>query len=119
MKAWNEACRSPQSSSVVIPRGTYLLNPVFLQGPCKAPIEFNIQGTIVASEDHKIFKADGWIIFHNIDRLTLTGGGIFDAKGRKTWNDNKCHKTANCDSYPIVSLYVNFNCSSVVDMNVI
>lgn len=105
MEAWKQACASPEPSSVVIPAGTFLASAVKFEGPCKAPIDLQIKGTLKAPEDHTLFKDDGWLTFHNVDRLTLSGGGIFDATGAKTWSLNECHKTISCDSFPIVSRY--------------
>ena len=113
MNAWKEACAATEPSTVVIPTGKFLLNPVTLQGPCKAPIELQVQGTIIAPEDHSIFKGDGWVLFHNIDGLTLSGGGTFDALGSKTWSANECYKTISCEDYPIVSSFSNFDSLSV------
>ncbi|KAI5653801.1 hypothetical protein M9H77_30988 [Catharanthus roseus] len=113
LEAWKQACASPEPSSVVIPAGTFLASAVKFEGPCKAPIDLQIKGTLKAPEDHTLFKDDGWLTFHNVDRLTLSGGGIFDATGAKTWSLNECHKTISCDSFPI-SLFFNLVTNSVI-----
>ncbi|KAK9924403.1 hypothetical protein M0R45_032772 [Rubus argutus] len=67
--AWRDACASTSPSRVIIPRGTYKLKEASFKGPCKAPIEIQVQGTLQAPQDGgQLSKPDTWIGFH-----TLTG----------------------------------------------
>ena len=93
---------------VLIPKGTYLLYPIILKGPCKGQVEFQIKGTLKASIDkaHTI-NVDHWITFQYIDQLVLSGGGTLDGQGASAWDDNTCSKDPNCKSLPIVSSYFN------------
>lgn len=101
MSAWKEACASPQPSQIVIPGGTYMVGPVTFQGPCKAPITIQSQGNWKAPTDlNKLKSQDGWIVFQNIDALTLSGG-TFDGQGQIAWSQNDCAKTGKCTSLPI------------------
>uniref|UniRef100_A0A5B6Z524 Putative exopolygalacturonase-like n=1 Tax=Davidia involucrata TaxID=16924 RepID=A0A5B6Z524_DAVIN len=100
MSAWKEACASPTASSVVIPAGTYMSNEVTFDGPCKAPVEIKLQGTLQANADPASFKTDGWIVFQRIDGFTLSGGGTFDGQGATTWANRKCFEKANCPKIP-------------------
>ncbi|CAN4084596.1 unnamed protein product [Withania somnifera] len=47
MDAFKEACAATSPSTIVIPKGTYPMNQVKLQGPCKAPLELQVQATLM------------------------------------------------------------------------
>ncbi|KAB1671171.1 hypothetical protein [Gossypium barbadense] len=89
LDAWKEACASVTPSTVVIPKGTYLLSKVNLEGPCKAPIEINVQGTIKAPADPGAFKDPNWVRFYSIENFKMSGGGIFDGQGSIAYEKNK------------------------------
>ncbi|KAF6159613.1 hypothetical protein GIB67_034575 [Kingdonia uniflora] len=89
---------------MVIPKRTYLLNPVKFSGPCKSPnVHVQLQGTIVApSSEAKVWAAygkDAWIIFTDVNNLLLDGFGSIDGKGNSWW-------TSVCN---YVELEVHFN----------
>ncbi|TYJ38787.1 hypothetical protein E1A91_A04G017400v1 [Gossypium mustelinum] len=71
LDAWKEACASVTPSTVVIPKGTYLLSKVNLEGPCKAPIEINVQGTIQAPADPSAFKDPNWVRFYSVENFKM------------------------------------------------
>ncbi|XP_057953994.1 exopolygalacturonase-like [Malania oleifera] len=98
--AWKEACASAQPSKVTIPKGNYVVGEVAFVGPCKAPIQFQVAGTLKASPDPSHFKTDGWIKFQNVDHLSIFGGGTFDGQGTLSWTKNQCSKSLNCKSLP-------------------
>ena len=101
--AWKKACASPTPSELLIPKGTFKLARVTLEGPCKAPIKINLQATLQAPSDPTGFKdGDGWVTFEHIDRLTLMGGGIFDGQGKAVWGKH-CAQGQYCSKLPIVS----------------
>uniref|UniRef100_A0A2N9IPX9 Pectate lyase superfamily protein domain-containing protein n=1 Tax=Fagus sylvatica TaxID=28930 RepID=A0A2N9IPX9_FAGSY len=73
LNAWKDACAAAGSSRVVVPAGIYKLGVVSFKGPCKGPIELQVQGTIQAPGDPGYFKgSDGWIRFQYIDQFTLS-----------------------------------------------
>lgn len=98
--AWNEACTSLRPSAIVIPRGIFKVSEGKFKGPCKSPIEIRLQGTLQAPKHP---HGDSWITFAYVDRLTLSGGGVFDGQGKAGWEKNDCHKNINCADLPIVS----------------
>ncbi|KAE8720035.1 16S rRNA processing protein RimM family, putative isoform 2 [Hibiscus syriacus] len=61
LDAWKEACGSTTPSTIVIPKGTYLLSQATLEGPCKAPIELQVQGNVKAPADPKAFMEPKWV----------------------------------------------------------
>ncbi|AES65907.1 putative polygalacturonase [Medicago truncatula] len=80
--AWKEACASTTASKIVIPGGTYKMGGIELKGPCKAPIEVQVDGTIQAPADPSQIKAaDQWVKFLYMEHLTLSGKGVFDGQG--------------------------------------
>ncbi|CAL2236931.1 unnamed protein product [Prunus armeniaca] len=101
-KAWSDACASPSASKVVVPSGTYKLKEANFRGPCKAPIEMQVQGTLQAPADAgQLTRSDTWVGFQYVDMLTLSGGGTFDGQGALSWNQNDCHKNKNCKPIPV------------------
>ncbi|KAK3184483.1 hypothetical protein Dsin_031769 [Dipteronia sinensis] len=98
ISAYKEACASTSPSKVVVPKGTYNLSPVTFEGPCKAPIEFQIQGTLIAATEKT--TEPSWVSFNHIDKLTVSGGGVFDGLGPKAWGT--CGRNAYCKNLPIV-----------------
>ncbi|KAI9178170.1 hypothetical protein LWI28_023520 [Acer negundo] len=95
--AFKEACASTTKSKVWIPKKTYKLSAVKLEGPCKAPIEIHVEATLIASTEKT--TEPSWILFNHIDHLTVFGGGVFDGNGPKAWG--KCGKSNYCKSLPI------------------
>ncbi|PON77144.1 Glycoside hydrolase [Trema orientale] len=99
--AWKDACSSPGQSKVLIPRGIFKLKKATLVGPCKAPVMFQLQGTLRAPTEPSGFKdGDGWVSFQRIDGLTVTGGGTFDGQGLAVWGKH-CTQTNYCSKLPI------------------
>ncbi|CAL0322994.1 unnamed protein product [Lupinus luteus] len=87
--AWKDACRSTTSSKVVVPKGTYMLNKLDLKGPCKAPINVQVDGNILAPKDPKLlngvdqsknkdgkcYKSSNWRFSANFHALGAAAGG--------------------------------------------
>lgn len=89
MKAWGQACQNNGGGTVLIPIGTFLLNTLTFNGPCKGPMFFNINGLLKAPLGK--VKDDYWILFEHIDGLTINGQGSLDGQGPSAWsmyNDN-------------------------------
>lgn len=102
LRTWKAACSSVTPAAVSVPRGTFLIRSVSFTGPCRNRILFQISGTIVAPSNYNIIgNSEFWILFHQVSRLTVTGGTI-DAKGRGFW---KCRRGNNrCPGGARVSL---------------
>lgn len=104
LKAFTSACQSSSPSKVVIPKGEFKLGEIEMRGPCKAPIEVTLQGTVKA-DGNAIQGKEKWVVFGNIDGFKLNGGGAFDGEGNSAWRVNNCHKTFNCKKLPIVCAF--------------
>ncbi|KAL0857921.1 hypothetical protein Bca101_063075 [Brassica carinata] len=100
LKAFTSACQSPSPSKVVIPKGEFKLGEIEMRGPCKAPVEITIQGTVKA-DGNAIQGKEKWVVFGNINGFKLNGGGVFDGEGNAAWRVNNCHQTFNCKKLPI------------------
>ncbi|CAN4084594.1 unnamed protein product [Withania somnifera] len=99
MDAFKEACAATSPSTIVIPKGTYPMNQVKLQGPCKAPLELQVQATLTL------------II---LIEFSLYGTGVFDGQGKAAWARNN-RATSKCSHLPNVSLhYFNFLTNSTI-----
>ncbi|CAM8985353.1 unnamed protein product [Rhodiola kirilowii] len=112
--AWKEACASTTPSKIVVPKGTFILGLIKFDGPCKAPIELNVQGTLQSPSDLESFKgADGWVVFGHLDFFTMSGNGAFDGQGHIGWEKNDCHKNKKCSLLPY-NLRFNFLANSII-----
>ncbi|KAL1060632.1 hypothetical protein V6Z11_1Z083100 [Gossypium hirsutum] len=101
LDAWKEACASTSPSKIVIPKGIYFLSTATLDGPCKAPIELQVQGTVKAPADPSAFKEPKWIAFNRIENFKLSGGGVFDGQGTTAYKREGCKGHDYCGSLPI------------------
>ncbi|KAL5851119.1 hypothetical protein ACOSQ3_006237 [Xanthoceras sorbifolium] len=104
LKAWTLACNAAQASTVLIPKGRYLIKAAVFRGPCMNRITFQIDGTIVAPTDYRALGNSGyWILFIKVDRLTVYGGTL-DANGAAFW---ACRKSGN--NCPVGARSITFN----------
>ncbi|KAF7807614.1 polygalacturonase-like [Senna tora] len=95
--AWKDACASTNAAKILIPTGTYKLGQVDLRGPCKAPIEVQVDGIILApANPNKLNGNAQWVKFGYINFFTLSGGGTFDGQGQSAWKQNDCGRNKNC-----------------------
>ncbi|XP_027183726.1 exopolygalacturonase-like [Coffea eugenioides] len=100
LSAWKAACNSPKPSTIVIPRGTFGLLQASLEGPCKAPIELQVQGTLKAPQNPNLIKDGEWVTIQYLDHFTLSGSGTFDGQGARAWAQNDCAKASDCSKLP-------------------
>ncbi|KAK1271207.1 hypothetical protein QJS04_geneDACA006143 [Acorus gramineus] len=86
LAAWSAACSSTSPATVHVPSGRFLLNRVAFQGPCKNnKINFRMFGTLVAPSYTVIGTSNQWILFNQIDGLSINGG-ILDGQGTRLWD---------------------------------
>ncbi|TYG60862.1 hypothetical protein ES288_D07G101800v1 [Gossypium darwinii] len=101
LDAWKEACASTSPAKIVVPKGIYFLSTATLDGPCKAPIELQVEGTVKAPADPGAFKEPKWIAFNRIENFKLSGAGVFDGQGTTAYKRKGCKKHNFCGSLPI------------------
>ncbi|CAN1328966.1 unnamed protein product [Linum perenne] len=83
-KTWAAACASPTPAKLLIPAApaSYFCSYVEFKGPCKNPIEAEIQGNLMAPGE---LPGDTWLAFRYIDNFHVFGSGILDAQGPLSW----------------------------------
>ncbi|CAL0317415.1 unnamed protein product [Lupinus luteus] len=97
INAWKEACAATSNVKIVIPKGTYKMREVDVKGPCKAPIEIQVDGTIQAPADpSQLHGVEKWVTIGYVSHFTFSGHGIFDGQGATAWKQNDCTKNENC-----------------------
>ncbi|CAN6453901.1 unnamed protein product [Victoria cruziana] len=103
MKAWNAACGSTGSPTIVIPSKKYLVGPLQFEGPCSNTGVFTVQvdGVILASTNLSLYKSEEWILFTHINNLKLTGTGTFDGQGERAWPQDQCPFNLQCRVLPV------------------
>ncbi|KAL2666197.1 hypothetical protein GLYMA_02G307000v4 [Glycine max] len=112
--AWKVACASTSASKILIPNGTYKMKAVDVKGPCMAPIEIQIDGTIQAPADpNALDGAKQWVKIGYANFITLSGKGIFDGQGAIAWKQNDCRTNTNC-KIPSMNFGFNFVNHSMV-----
>ncbi|KAK6939253.1 Glycoside hydrolase, family 28 [Dillenia turbinata] len=89
LQAWEAACGDNGDVQIVIPSGTFLLQSLSFEGPCKASsLEIQMSGNIVAPPDPKSWKncnVENWIQFRNVNGLIVNASGAIDGKGSGWW----------------------------------
>ncbi|KAI5428732.1 polygalacturonase [Lathyrus oleraceus] len=111
IKAWTLACASPTPTKIVIPAGTYMLTGIDVKGPCKAPIEIQVDGTIQAPSDINLVQkgSDQWVRFQYINSLTLSGQGVFDGQGADVWKQGRAAWKKGSSTSTKISMNLGFN----------
>uniref|UniRef100_A0ACD5V3Y6 Uncharacterized protein n=1 Tax=Avena sativa TaxID=4498 RepID=A0ACD5V3Y6_AVESA len=102
VRAWTAACGARGSSATLLvpPFKSFLVGPTRFNGPCaSARTTVLVIGTITAQPASAWAWAgkNYWLMFYQVDGLTVTGnGGVLDGRGY-TWWSNKCKDdTQNC-----------------------
>ncbi|OIW04810.1 hypothetical protein TanjilG_15350 [Lupinus angustifolius] len=113
LKAWSDACKSRVSASVVVPEGTYRLNPIVFTGPCKASITFKLKGTLIAPTNNPS-TGTTWIDFRYLNHLTVTGGGKLDGQGASAWGRKNAHPVLMTMGFAFVN---NSNINGIRSIN--
>ncbi|CAE6129318.1 unnamed protein product [Arabidopsis arenosa] len=114
---WSRACRRESGrSKIYVPKGTFYLGGVEFVGPCKNPIEFVIDGTLLAPANPRDIKQDTWINFRYINNLSISGSGTLDGQGKQSWPLNDCHKNPNCPKLAMTMGFAFVNNSNIKDI---
>ncbi|PHT73257.1 Exopolygalacturonase [Capsicum annuum] len=71
------------------------MNQVKLEGPCKGPIELQIQATLKAPSDPNSIKGCEWLTVNKLDGFTMSGGRALDGQGKAAWECKKSTKIPN------------------------
>ncbi|KAJ7943656.1 Polygalacturonase [Quillaja saponaria] len=89
--AWAAACKV-EASTMLVPAGfVFLVGPISFSGPyCKPNIVFQLDGTIIAPTDSKIWGRGllHWLEFIKLVGVTFQGKGVVDGRGSVWWQDH-------------------------------
>ncbi|GLJ40543.1 hypothetical protein SUGI_0836420 [Cryptomeria japonica] len=88
MAAWQAAC-SVESAQIVIPSEfRFLVGPITFSGPCQPNIIFQIEGTIIAPTNARIWGSGllQWMQFIKLKGITIQGCGVIDGQGSVWWD---------------------------------
>ncbi|XP_073113511.1 probable polygalacturonase At2g43860 [Elaeis guineensis] len=73
--------------TLLIPPGkTFLLSQIAFEGPCKSGIHVQVSGNIVAPNTLWTSEFSTWILFRNVNDLTIDGSGQIDGQGSIWWD---------------------------------
>ncbi|KAL8262391.1 hypothetical protein R6Q59_023740 [Mikania micrantha] len=111
MEAWRNACSSSKGAEFVVPKNkVYHLKPILFSGPCNPNLKVKIYGTIKASSHKSDYDEDRrhWIVFEDLEDLTVEGGGTINGNGRIWWIKScKVDETQPCIGAPTAVSFKN------------
>ncbi|KAL8151256.1 hypothetical protein V2J09_021064 [Rumex salicifolius] len=94
-KAWGLACKSWWPTTIHVPRGNYVVRPIWFTGPCRSKVSIwmDKRATLLAPSDYSsLQKAGTWIFFYKVNGLSIYGGTI-NARATAFW---ACRKRGSC-----------------------
>ncbi|KAI3891727.1 hypothetical protein MKW92_000567 [Papaver armeniacum] len=103
--AWKAACEV-RSGVVLAPEGyIFMINPTTFYGPCKPGLTFQVDGVLMPPDGPYYWPRSvsmaQWLVFFQVDRMTLTGDGIIEGNGEKWWElPCKPHRGPNGTTLP-------------------
>ncbi|KAF9604729.1 hypothetical protein IFM89_009525 [Coptis chinensis] len=89
--AWAAACKVKASAVLVPSDYVFLVGPVSFSGPyCQPDIVFQLDGTIIAPTDFKVWGSGlfQWLLFTKLIGITVQGRGTIDGRGTIWWKDS-------------------------------
>ncbi|KAF9588902.1 hypothetical protein IFM89_016865 [Coptis chinensis] len=105
LAAWKAACNSNGASTLSVPPGTFFISEVVFFCPCKTTIiSVDVRGTLKAPKDYHTFSKPSWILFQDVNALTLTGAnsGIIDGQGQQSWaSHGGCLERGTLPRFPL------------------
>ncbi|KAJ4974602.1 hypothetical protein NE237_007776 [Protea cynaroides] len=117
--AWAAACKLGAQSTMLVPGGVFLLNPIKFSGPCNVTPGVEIRGRLLAPANMDSFPDRAWISFETLSQLNITGvgTGVIDGQGQDTWAAHgTCHRDSNCKLAPVGLDLVAINGGSLGDI---
>ncbi|VVB03294.1 unnamed protein product [Arabis nemorensis] len=120
LAAWNVACASANPTTIIVPKGRFLVGNLVFQGnKCKdGPISFRIAGSIIAPGDFRVLaRSEQWIMFEQVTDVSIYGG-VLDAQGTGLW---KCkNEDGHCPTGAKTLLFTgsnNININGLTSIN--
>ncbi|BAF17000.1 polygalacturonase At1g48100 [Oryza sativa Japonica Group] len=119
--AWRAAC-AVESAVISVPSdGTFTITTTTFTGPCKPGLVFQVDGVLMPPDGPDCWPPSDnrrqWLVFSNLDGLTLRGAGTIEGNGEGWWNlPCKPHRGPNgstlrgpCDSPTLVRFFMSRN----------
>ncbi|XP_022944796.1 polygalacturonase At1g48100-like [Cucurbita moschata] len=91
---WKASCKVAASTFIVPSNYVFLLSPISFSGPyCQPDIIFQLDGTIIAPTDFKVWGKGllQWLQFTKLVGLTIQGHGVIDGRGSVWWHVSPFH----------------------------
>ncbi|WVZ87107.1 hypothetical protein U9M48_033799 [Paspalum notatum var. saurae] len=119
--AWRAACASDSAVLLVPADGTFTVTATTFAGPCKPGLVFQVDGVLMPPDGPDCWPASDnrrqWLVFSNLDGMTLRGAGTIEGNGEEWWNlPCKPHRGPNgstlrgpCDSPTLVRFFMSRN----------
>ncbi|XP_022151047.1 polygalacturonase At1g48100-like [Momordica charantia] len=85
---WTAACKVAASTFIVPSNYVFLVGPISFSGPyCQPDIVFQLDGTIIAPTDFKVWGKGllQWLQFTKLVGITIQGNGVIDGRGSVWW----------------------------------
>ncbi|XP_077218829.1 exopolygalacturonase-like [Tasmannia lanceolata] len=119
--AWTAACSFPGTATWLVPTGTFLVGELKFNGPCANKAQSpaaEIRGTLRAPGSLSSFTSDAWVLFRNLDGLTISGGGMLDGQGAaEAWQKTTCHSGGKCKFMPVSMRFIGNNNGKIQNIN--
>ncbi|KAM7269425.1 hypothetical protein ACFE04_024922 [Oxalis oulophora] len=110
--AWASACKVAGSLIIVPDKSVFVVGPISFSGPyCQANIFFQLDGTIIAPSDTKVW-GNGllqWLQFTKLVGITIQGNGTIDGRGSPWWQDTVYGDSIDSETQLIVPLNKTVN----------
>ncbi|KAG8084965.1 hypothetical protein GUJ93_ZPchr0010g8380 [Zizania palustris] len=119
--AWKAACAVEAAVLSVPSDGTFTITTTTFAGPCNPGLVFQVDGVLMPPDGPDCWPPSDsrrqWLVFSNLDGLTLRGTGTIEGNGEEWWNlPCKPHKGPNgstlrgpCDSPTLIRFFMSRN----------
>ncbi|KAI4965162.1 polygalacturonase At1g48100-like [Hordeum vulgare subsp. vulgare] len=119
--AWRAACAVESAVLLVPSDGTFTISTTTFSGPCKPGLVFQVDGVLMPPDGPDCWPPSDnrrqWLVFSNLDGLTLRGAGTIEGNGEEWWNlPCKPHRGPNgstlhgpCDSPTLIRFFESCN----------
>ncbi|KAL6624750.1 hypothetical protein ACP70R_032071 [Stipagrostis hirtigluma subsp. patula] len=120
-EAWRAACAAESAVLLVPSDGSFTITTTTFSGPCKPGLVFQVDGLLMPPDGPDCWPASDnrrqWLVFSNLDGMTLRGAGTIEGNGENWWNlPCKPHRGPNgstlrgpCDSPTLVRFFMSRN----------